>query len=397
MAIMHAHTSGALDPSRTHPPLLTLDAIRKQAQSLGFADVSVAHFDGLPPAAERLTDWLSQGMHGHMAYLDRHAHIRANPSALLPQARCALLLRMDYLPQAQQQLAHSVAQRHAAQHAQVSVYAQGRDYHAVLRARLKHLVGWLQAQTASHAPPEQFRVFTDSAPVMEVELAQASGLGWRGKHTLLLNREAGSMFFLGGILTTLDLPATPSAHASQGNCGQCRACLDVCPTQAIVAPYVVDARRCISYLTIEHEGAIDAALRPLMGNKIYGCDDCQTACPWNKFAQPATVDDFAVRYGLDNATLLALWSWSEAEFLRRTEGSAIRRIGHARWLRNIATALGNSLNHALNPVPVTPLSHCEAISGDAALHRANIRSALMLHANHPDAAVREHVAWALAH
>ncbi len=379
MAIMLAPPLNTLPFTLSFTPP-TLTAIGEQARALGFSDVSVAHFDSLPDAKAKLDSWLAQGMHGSMDYMLRNAHIRANPSELLPSARSALLLRMDYLSQPAQQLAHSVLQLEQPQQAQVSLYAHGRDYHTVLRSRLKKLVTWLQ----NAAPDAGFRVFTDSAPVMEVALAQASGLGWRGKHTLLLNREAGSLFFLGGILTTLDLTATP---ASTSHCGQCTACMDVCPTQAIVAPYVVDARRCISYLTIEHEGAIDPALRPLMGNRIYGCDDCQSASPWNKFAQaaPATVQaDFAVRNGLDAASLLSLWAWTEDEFLQRMEGSAIRRIGHARWLRNLATALGNALR-ALSNAPQFESSKADELC-----------AALLQHAQHPNAAVREHVAWALA-
>jgi epoxyqueuosine reductase len=368
MVIMQA-SSQTLMPTSASAHSLDLTAIREKALSLGFADLSVAHFESLPQAKEKLDAWLAQGMHGDMDYMQRNAYIRANPSELLPHAQSALLLRMDYLQRPAQQLAHSVAHINGPQQAQVSLYAQGRDYHTVLRARLKKLVVWLQAAE----PNAGFRVFTDSAPVMEVALAQASGLGWRGKHTLLLNREAGSTFFLGGILTTLNLAAT---DATSNHCGQCTACIDVCPTQAIVAPYMVDARRCISYLTIEHEGAIDVALRPLMGNRIYGCDDCQTTCPWNKFAQTSPVTDFTPRNGLDSTSLLLLWAWTEDEFLQRTEGGAIRRIGHARWLRNIATALGNAL--AKQPSNADQL-----------------RSALQSHVAHKDAVVREHVAWAL--
>jgi epoxyqueuosine reductase len=344
-----------------------LTALRQQAVQLGFAQLTVASFDSLPAAKIKLDAWLAEQMHGDMSYLARNAPMREHPALLLPQAKSALLLRMDYLTAPAAQLALSQAQSEQAAQAQVSFYAQGRDYHTVLRQRLKKLVAWLQLQ----APEAGFRVFTDSAPVMEVELAQASGLGWRGKHTLLLNREAGSTFFLGGILTTLALSASEPLTA---HCGQCTACMDVCPTRAIIAPYVVDARRCISYLTIEHEGAVPPALRPLMGNRIYGCDDCQTACPWNKYARSATVSDFDVRNGLDQASLLSLWAWSEADFLQRLEGSAIRRIGHARWLRNLATALGNALRERDSP---------------------DVRQALAVHSNHPDEAVREHIAWAL--
>ena len=348
-----------------------LSALRAQAQALGFADVAIARFDALPEASARLSDWLAAGMAGDMGYMARHAALRADPSTLLPQAQAAILVRMDYLPEGKTTLSTAATQALDANAAVVSVYAQGRDYHSVLRNRLKKLVDALKT---SH-PEAGFRVFTDSAPVMEVALASAAGLGWRGKHTLLIDRAAGSFFFLGGILTTLDLRAS---EATAAHCGSCTACLDVCPTRAIVAPYVVDARRCISYLTIEHQGAIAPALRPLLGNRIYGCDDCQTACPWNKYAQTAAVPEFAVRNGLDVASLLALWAWSEGEFLSRMEGSAIRRIGHTRWLRNIATALGN------------------ARRGADVGAQAHIDAALSIHAAHPDAAVCEHVAWALA-
>jgi epoxyqueuosine reductase len=354
-------------PLLKEKPAFELEQLQAKAVQLGFAQLSIANFDTLPQAKQALDDWLANNLHGTMDYMARNAHIRANPAELLPKARSALLLRMDYLPNPGEQMALSAIRINEPNQAQISFYAQGRDYHTVLRQRAKKLVNWLQTQ----APEAEFRVFTDSAPVMEVELAQSSGLGWRGKHTLLLNRDAGSVFFLGGILTTLELPIS---KPQTGHCGQCTACLEVCPTQAILAPYQVDARRCISYLTIEHVGSIDEALRPLMGNRIYGCDDCQTACPWNKFAQKTVVTDFSVRNDLDHSSLLNLWHWSESDFLERMQGSAIRRIGHARWLRNIATAMGNSLRIEDSP---------------------DIRKALRIHKNHPDNAVREHVVWAL--
>ena len=258
------------------------------------------------------------------------------------------------------------------QAAQVSLYARGRDYHKVLRQRLEKLAQQLQAQVG----PLGYRVFTDSAPVLEVELAQRSGLGWRGKHTLLLNRDGGSMFFLGEIYVDLPLQPTPPVAS---HCGTCDACVTACPTQAIVAPYKLDARRCISYLSIEHEGPIPEALRPLMGNRIYGCDDCQLACPWNKYAQRSALPDFDPREGLQAASLLALWAWEEGDFLRQTEGSPIRRIGHERWLRNLAVALGNALR-SMGEGP----------------ERAQVRQALARRAQHPSALVREHLQWALA-
>ena len=348
-------------------PAFDLVQLQEKAHQFGFDELSIARFDSLPLAKRQLDQWLAQKMHGSMDYLSRNTHFRENPELLLPEARSALLLRLNYLPNPATQIALSLTQMKQSNQAQVSFYAQGRDYHLVLRQRAKKLVTWLKAQ----APHASFRVFTDSAPVMEVELAQTSGLGWRGKHTLLLNRDAGSVFFLGGILTSLDLPASEPKTA---HCGQCTACIEACPTRAIIAPYVVDARRCISYLTIEHEGAIDENLRPLIGNRIYGCDDCQTSCPWNKFAQNAALNDFEVRNGLDCAKLLDLWAWTEDEFLERLQGSAIRRIGHARWLRNIATALGNALSLQENE---------------------QIRDALKTQLLHHNEAVREHVKWAL--
>ena len=310
-------------------------------------------------------------MHGEMTYLARHAGLRADPAQLVPGAASVISLRMPYLPPptgggdataAQQQAWDTLA---APERAYVARYALGRDYHKRVRARLETLARRIEAV----AGPMGRRVFCDSAPVLEVEFASRAGIGWRGKHTLLLSRDEGSWFFLGEIVTTLALPADEPAAA---HCGTCERCIEVCPTRAIVAPYRLDARRCISYLTIEHSGAIPEALRPLMGNRIYGCDDCQLACPWNRYAQVSATPDFAARHGLDSASLIDLFAWDEPTFLARTEGSAIRRIGHLRWLRNIAVALGNA-----------PAS-------------AATRRALATRADHPQALVREHVGWALA-
>jgi epoxyqueuosine reductase len=254
----------------------------------------------------------------------------------------------------------------------VSVYARGRDYHKVMRQRLQQLADKLQAQAGALG----FRVFTDSAPVLEAELAVRSGLGWRGKHTLVLHRDAGSFFFLGEIFVDIALTPTPTETE---HCGSCSACISVCPTQAITAPYRLDARRCISYLTIEHAGSIPLELRPLVGNRIYGCDDCQLVCPWNKFAKRSPLPDFDERHGLDTATLLQLLQWDEDSFLRLTEGSAIRRIGHARWLRNLAVAAGNALHQTL------PDDEANAL-----------RQALQRWQGHPSEVVREHIAWALS-
>ena len=337
------------------------------ARELGFSQIGVAGVD-LSAAEPGLLAWLANGFHGDMAYMESHGVRRARPAELVPGTTSVITARMDYLsatPEGWQEIEFARLQR--PQEGIVSLYARGRDYHKVLRARLQRLAD----RIALAIGPFGHRVFTDSAPVLEVELAARSGQGWRGRHTLVLNREGGSMFFLGEIYVDLALPAT---EPTGDHCGNCHACLDVCPTGAIVAPYRLDARRCISYLTIEHPGPIPVELRPLMGNRIYGCDDCQLVCPWNKFARTATLPDFMPRAGLVGQTLVALFGWSEQEFLRFTEGSPIRRIGHERWLRNVAVALGNALRQREEPA---------------------IRAALQARADHPSALVREHVAWAL--
>jgi epoxyqueuosine reductase len=343
--------------------------LRAWARDLGLSQIGVAEVD-LRSAEAGLREWLNAGFHGSMHYMARHGMKRARPVELVPGTVSVITARMDYLPRdtgAQWQAIEWRRQADAAQ-ATVSLYARGRDYHKVLRARLQALAERL----ASAVGPLGHRVFTDSAPVLEVELAARSGLGWRGKHTLALSREAGSMFFLGELFVDLALPPTPAVEA---HCGSCNACLEVCPTQAIVAPYRLDARRCISYLTIEHEGPIPAELRAGIGNRIFGCDDCQLACPWNKYAQRATLADFNARAPLDHATLAQLWGWDETAFLRLTEGSAIRRIGHSRWRRNLAVGIGNALRWRDDP----PL-----------------RAALAAALPGVDALVGEHVHWALA-
>jgi epoxyqueuosine reductase len=306
-------------------------------RQLGFSQIAIAPID-LSSAEPGLQAWLDAGFHGSMDYMARHGLKRARPAELVPGTASVITARMDYLPRDTPEGWQAIewAGLNTPAQAQLSIYARGRDYHKVLRNRLQQLADRLTAEIG----PVGHRCFTDSAPVLEVELASRAGLGWRGKHTLLLSREAGSMFFLGEIYVDIALPLSESTSS---HCGQCTSCLDVCPTQAIVAPYRVDARRCISYLTIEHEGEIPLALRPLMGNRIYGCDDCQLVCPWNKFALRSSLADFDPREGLSGGTLLALWAWDEATFLRRTEGSAIRRIGYPRWRRNLAVALGNAL------------------------------------------------------
>ena len=343
--------------------------IRLWAAELGFSQIGVAGVD-LSSAEAGLLAWLSNGFHGDMAYMQTHGLKRARPAELVPGTASVITARLDYLPRTAPLGWQAVEFERLRQPKEgiVSTYARGRDYHKVLRARLQKLSDRIAAQVG----PFGHRVFTDSAPVLEAELAARSGQGWRGKHTLVLNREGGSMFFLGEIYVDLALPASePSAE----HCGTCTACIDICPTQAIVAPHRLDARRCISYLTIEHAGAIPEALRPSIGNRIYGCDDCQLACPWNKFAQRSALPDFDERAGLAGSQLAQLFGWSEEDFLRYTEGSAIRRIGHERWLRNVAVAMGNALRSGPDNA---------------------IRGALLRRVNDPSALVREHVAWALA-
>jgi epoxyqueuosine reductase len=316
------------------------------ASELGFSQIGVADVD-LAAAEAGLRAWLEAGFHGSMAYMARHGMKRARPSELVPGTVRVITARMDYLPADRDAdwRAEEFERLEAPGQAVVSIYARGRDYHQVLRARLQQLAERL----AQEVGPAGFRVFTDSAPVLEAELAARSGLGWRGKHTLVLARDAGSMFFLGEIFVEVPLPPSVPATA---HCGACTACIDICPTRAIVAPYRLDARRCISYLTIEHDGPIPEEFRRAMGNRIYGCDDCQLACPWNKYARRSTLADFDVRAPLAGATLLTLFAWDEAEFLRRTEGSPIRRIGFERWRRNVAVALGNALAAGEPPEPI---------------------------------------------
>jgi epoxyqueuosine reductase len=339
------------------------------AQALGFSQIGVAGVD-LAAAEPGLQAWLQAGWHGSMGYMAAHGLKRARPAELLPGTLRVITARMDYLPCALPEGWQAVAFGRLAEprQAALSLYAQGRDYHKVLRQRLQRLADRLRQAIG----PFGHRVFTDSAPLLEVELAQRSGIGWRGKHTLALSREGGSMFFLGEILVDLPLPLTPPGGA---HCGECSACIAACPTGAIVAPYRLDARRCISYLTIEHDGPIPLEFRAALGNRIYGCDDCQLVCPWNKFARRSPLPDFDARQALGSASLLALWAWDEAAFLRHSEGSAVRRIGFARWRRNLAVALGNAWRQ----------------TGDAEIAAA-------LAAARPGASLllAEHIGWALA-
>lgn len=348
--------------------------IQTWAQALGFAEVGVSGVD-LSSAEPGVLAWLAAGFHGSMDYMARHGLTRARPAELVPGTVSVITARMNYLPPTlgDDWQAVSWQRLQAPAAAVVSRYAHGRDYHKVLRQRLQRLA----EQMAAAVGPLGYRVFTDSAPVLECELATRSGQGWRGKHSLVLNRSGGSMFFLGEIFVDLALPSTEAVSA---HCGQCTACMDVCPTQAIVAPYRVDARRCLSYLSIEHDGPIPEDLRPLMGNRIYGCDDCQLICPWNKYAQRSPLPDFAARQPWPEAQLLELWAWDEATFLRQTEGSAIRRIGFERWSRNLAVALGNGLR--------SPASE-QAWRRDA-------RAALQGRRASAGDLVRAHIDWALS-
>jgi epoxyqueuosine reductase len=357
--------------------------IQVWARELGFSQIGVAGVD-LSTAEPGLSAWLAAGFHGDMHFMAAHGLKRARPAELVPGTVSVITARMDYLPAQTPELDADWQSRELARltrptEAVVSVYARGRDYHKVLRARLQKLA----ERIAQHVGPFGHRAFTDSAPVLEVELAERSGQGWRGKHTLLLNREAGSMFFLGEIYVDL---ALPHSQALTPHCGACNACITVCPTQAIVAAHRLDARRCISYLTIEHAGPIPLELRPLMGNRIYGCDDCQLVCPWNKFAQRNALPDFDERAGLTGQQLCTLWAWNEAEFLRHTEGSPIRRIGHERWLRNLAVAMGNALR-SQRLRPVDPAAQAEQL----VLHQA-LRSRL----DDSSTLLQDHLQWALA-
>ncbi len=334
--------------------------IRAWGREEGFSEIGITDTD-LRDDELRLLAWLAAGCHGDMDYMARHGARRSRPAALVPGTIRVVSARLDYLPDARD----AFAVLGDSSKAYVSRYALGRDYHRVLRAKLQRLVDRIGEAVGEF----RHRVFTDSAPVLEVALAAKAGLGWRGKHTLLLTRDSGSFFFLGEIYTDLELPVDPPASE---HCGTCHACIDACPTGAIVAPYQLDARRCISYLTIELKGSIPEALRPLIGNRVYGCDDCQLVCPWNRFSKTSRVGDFAVRNGLDDADLVELFAWTAEEFDARLDGSAIRRIGHERWLRNLAVGLGNA-------------AFSEEIVG-----------ALECRSDDPSPLVREHVAWALA-
>lgn len=334
--------------------------IKRWGQELGFQQVGITDTD-LSKAESHLDNWLAKDFHGKMHYMQRHGHKRSRPALLHPGTRRVISVRMDYLPEPDSEMNQALDNPLTAY---ISRYALGRDYHKLMRMRLQKLADRIHAEIGDFG----YRAFVDSAPVLEKALAEKAGLGWIGKHSNVINRKAGSWFFLGEIYTDLSLPVdTPATE----HCGDCYACLDICPTQAIVAPYQVDARRCVSYLTIELHGPIPEELRPLIGNRIYGCDDCQLVCPWNRFAKLTDEKDFNPRHRLNTQELLEVFAWSEETFLKKTEGSAIRRIGYESWLRNIAVALGNA-----------PKSEA-------------IIKALKTKLPHPSELVQEHVQWAL--
>ncbi len=334
--------------------------IKRWGRELGFAEIGICDTD-LSAAEIEHQAWLKKGFHGDMDYMAKHGTKRTRPADLVPNTLRVITARLDYLPN---KTKDSWETMQDGEKAFISRYALGRDYHKVMRSKLQKL----SDKIAENIPEFEYRVFTDSAPVLEVALAEKSGLGWRGKHTLLINKDRGSWFFLGEIYTNLPLPIDESAT---NHCGSCSACIDICPTRAITAPYEVDARRCISYLTIELKGSIPLAFRPLIGNRVYGCDDCQLVCPWNKFTEITTEPDFNVRNGLDDISLVECFSWSEAEFKQNMAGSAIYRIGYTQWLRNIAVGLGNA-----------PSS-------------TEVINALKTRENDANEMLHEHVAWAL--
>ena len=363
-AILHDIAMNGSTRSERQPGPSTaalVEDIKRWGAELGFARIGIATID-LAQDEAHFRDWLDAGFDGDMEYMSRHGTKRSRPGELLPGTVSCISARMDYWPQTAADAAGVLADGSLAY---VSRYALGRDYHKLMRSRLQKLC----ERIAQAVGPFGHRAFADSAPVLEKALARNAGLGWIGKHTNLIDSRTGSYFFLGEIYLDIELPAD---QAGTAHCGSCSACIPACPTGAIVAPYRLDARRCISYLTIELKGSIPLEFRRAIGNRIYGCDDCQLVCPWNKFARATREPDFAVRHGLDQATLVALFSWSAAQFSEKTQGSAIHRIGYERWLRNLAVGLGNA--------PTSP----------------EVIAALTARADDPSAMVREHVQWALA-
>lgn len=355
------HTPETTPPAPAEALLQLAKQIKQWGQSLGFSDIGITDTD--LHAHEKLHQaWLAKGFHGEMDYMAKHGTKRTRPAELVPNTLRVISARLDYLPE---KAKNSWDVIQDSEKAFISRYALGRDYHKVLRKKLQQLCDKIQSETQNF----EYRVFTDSAPVLEVALAEKAGLGWRGKHTLTINKNHGSWFFLGEIYTNLPLPIDQPAS---NHCGSCSACLDICPTKAIVAPYEVDARRCISYLTIELKTAIPEEFRKPIGNRIYGCDDCQLICPWNKFAKLSQTPDFSIRHDLDDISLVECFTWSEAAFNEKMAGSAIYRIGYPQWLRNIAVALGNAKTSE------------------------KIIAVLKRRENDENAMVREHVGWALA-
>lgn len=348
--------------SKTDTAWQQLGALQQWARELGFADAAVSQLR-LDEDLQHLQRWLDEGLQGGMQWMQREPEMRADPARLRPGTLSVISARLPYPVDAAQAQALLLSPDRA----YISRYALGRDYHRVLRARLLKLAQRIEQAIG----PFGYRVLADSAPALEKAMARDAGLGWIGKHTLLIEREAGSWFFLGEIYSDLPPPVEPDAGTPRNLCGSCSACIEVCPTRAIIAPYRLDARRCISYLTIEHHGAIPLELRPLLGNRIFGCDDCQLVCPWNRHAQLSAEPDFRARHGLDSADLLSLFAWTEAEWLHRTEGMALRRAGYPRWLRNLAVALGNA-----------PRSTA-------------IREALAARLGGDDEVLQEHLLWAL--
>ncbi|XKH01466.1 tRNA epoxyqueuosine(34) reductase QueG [Marinobacter nauticus] len=349
--------------NRTHTPLAAMPGrIRQWAKDLGFADAGITLAD-TGPHAERLQQWLKAGYHGQMGYMADHGDKRYTPDSLVPGTARVISVRLDYLP-APDNPKHTLQNR---EKAYITRYALGRDYHKLMRKRLATLAKWIDEAVSGY----DYRAFVDSAPVLERGLAQRAGLGWIGKNNMLIHPKAGSYFFLGEIFTSAPLPVDEPFEKQ--HCGSCSACLEVCPTDAFVGAHLLDARRCISYLTIELKGPIPEELRAKMGNRVFGCDDCQLVCPWNKFSKATAENDFQPRHGLDNSELAELFLWTEEQFLKRTEGSTIRRTGYENWLRNLAVGLGN----APSTIPVI--------------------EALKQRAAHPSELVREHVAWALRH
>ena len=337
------------------------DDIKRWGRELGFADIGITDTD-LSHAEEHHQKWVEKGFHGEMDYMAKHGTKRTRPAELIPNTARVITARLDYLPPKSKD---SWQVMNDGEQAFISRYTLGRDYHKVVRHKLQKLCDKIQ-QATQHV---EYRAFTDSAPVLEVALAEKSGLGWRGKHTLLINKDHGSWFFLGEIYTNLPLPID---EAATNHCGTCNACIDICPTKAITAPYEVDARRCISYLTIELKNSIPVEFRPLIGNRVYGCDDCQLTCPWNKFAETTQEGDFHVRHGLDDISLVECFSWTEDEFKQKMAGSAIYRIGYEQWLRNIAIGLGNA--------PSKP----------------EVINALKARKDNTSDLIKEHIDWALA-